>query len=113
VLLEFSGSADGLRTGLAGLRNGGFAALLGLPGRPVELDLTNQVIFKGVHLQGIFGRRLWETWYEATALLAAGLDIRPVITHRFPMGRFADAFALMRAGKCGKVILTVGDTPRR
>jgi threonine 3-dehydrogenase len=113
VLLEFSGSADGLRTGLAALRNGGFAALLGLPGRPIELDLTNQIIFKGIRLQGIFGRRLWETWYDATALLAAGLDIRPVITHRFPMTRFADAFALMREGKCGKVILTVGDGPRR
>lgn len=107
VLLEFSGSAEGLRAGLAGLRNGGFAALLGLPARPIELDLTNQIIFKEIRLQGIFGRRLWDTWYEATAMLAAGLDIRPVITHRFPLARFADAFALMRAGKCGKVILTV------
>jgi len=88
-------------------RNGGFAALLGLPGRPVELDLANAVIFKEARLQGIFGRRLWETWYEATALLASGLDIRPVITHRLPMTRFAEAFALLRSGKCGKVILTV------
>ena len=107
VLLEFSGNAQGLRTGLAALRNGGFAALLGLPGQPVELDLANEVIFKGIRLQGIFGRRLWETWYEATALLASGLDIRPVITHRLPMARFHEAFALMRSGKCGKVILTV------
>ena len=109
VLLEFSGNAQGLHTGLASLRNGGFAALLGLPGRPVELDLANDVIFKGIRLQGIFGRRLWETWYEAAALLAAGLDIRPVITHRLPMARFAEAFALMRSGKCGKVIMTVED----
>jgi threonine 3-dehydrogenase len=107
VLLEFSGSAQGLHTGLAALRNGGFAALLGLPGRPIELDLANEVIFKGVRLQGIFGRRLWETWYEAAALLASGLDIRPVITHRLPLGRFQEAFALMRSGECGKVILTV------
>ncbi len=112
VLLEFSGNAQGLRTGLAALRNGGFAALLGLPGRPVELDLANEVIFKGIRLQGIFGRRLWETWYEATALLASGLDIRPVITHRLPMARFHEAFALMRSGKCGKVILTVEDGAR-
>ncbi len=107
VLLEFSGSAQGLRTGLAALRNGGFASLLGLPGRPVELDLANEVIFKGLRLQGIFGRRLWETWYEAAALLASGVDIRPVITHRLPLERFAEAFALMRSGECGKVILTV------
>jgi threonine 3-dehydrogenase len=107
VLLEFSGSGPGLRAGLGALRNGGFAALLGLPSQPVQLDLTNDVIFKGIHLHGIFGRRLWETWYEATALLQSGLDVRPVITHRFPMSRFAEAFALMRSGKCGKVILTV------
>jgi len=112
VLLEFSGNAQGLRAGLGALRNGGFGALLGLPGRPVELDLANDVIFKEVRLHGIFGRRLWETWYEATALLASGLDIRPVITHRLPMRRFAEAFALMRSGKCGKVILTMEDGAR-
>jgi len=109
VLLEFSGNPQGLRTGLGALRNGGFAALLGLPGRPIELDLANEVIFKGLRLQGIFGRRLWETWYEAAALLASGVDIRPVITHRLPMERFAEAFALMRSGDCGKVILAVED----
>ncbi len=107
VLLEFSGSPQGLHAGLAALRNGGFAALLGLPHKPIELDLTNEVIFKGVRLAGIFGRRLWQTWYQATALLAAGLDIRPVITHRLPLNQFEHAFALMRSGTCGKVILTV------
>jgi threonine 3-dehydrogenase len=107
VLLEFSGSPQGLHAGLAALRNGGFAALLGLPHRPIELDLANDVIFKGVHLAGIFGRRLWQTWYQATALLASGLDIRPVITHRLSLDQFEHAFALMRSGTCGKVILTV------
>jgi len=109
VLLEFSGSGQGIHAGLAALRNGGFAALLGLPGRPVELDLENDVIFKGVRIQGIFGRRLWETWYEATALLESGLDVREVITHRFPLARFREAFDLMRSGECGKVILTLED----
>jgi threonine 3-dehydrogenase len=109
VLLELSGSGEGLHAGLAALRNGGFAALLGLPGRPVAVDLVNDVIFKGIALQGIFGRRLWETWYEATGLLAAGLDLRPVVTHRLPMTRFAEAFELMRSGACGKIILRVED----
>lgn len=109
VLLELSGSPQGLHAGLTALRNGGFAALLGLPHRPVEVDLANDVIFKGLRLQGIFGRRLWETWYQAMAFLAAGLDIRPVITHRLPMARFREAFDLMRSGACGKVILTVED----
>ncbi len=107
VLLEFSGSPEGLHAGLAGLRNGGFAALLGLPHAPFAVDLANDVIFKGLRLQGIFGRRLWETWYKGSALLAAGLDPRPVITHRFPMARFREAFDLMRSGQCGKVILSV------
>ena len=75
----------------------------------MELDLSNEVIFKGARLQGIFGRRMWETWDQATALLASGMDIRPVITHRLPMARFAEAFALMESGECGKVILTVED----
>src|SRR5207237_261155 len=66
VLLEFSGNAQGIHTGLAALQNGGAAALLGLPSRPVELDLANEVIFKGARLQGIFGRRMWETWDQAT-----------------------------------------------
>src|SRR5205807_1169749 len=109
VLLEFSGNAQGVHTGLAALRNGGAAALLGLPSRPVELDLSNEVIFKGARLQGIFGRRMWDTWEQATALLASGMDIRPVITHRLPVARFAEAFALMESGECGKVILTVDD----
>jgi threonine 3-dehydrogenase len=107
VLLEFSGSPQGLHAGLAALRNGGFAALLGLPHRPIEIDLANDVIFKGLRLAGIFGRRLWQTWYQSTALLASGLDIRPVITHRLPLDQFEHAFALMRSGTCGKVILTV------
>ncbi len=107
VLLEFSGSPQGLHAGLAALRNGGFAALLGLPHQPVLIDLTNDVIFKGLRLQGIFGRRLWQTWYQATAFLAAGLDLRPVVTHRLPMAQHREAFDLMRSGACGKVILTV------
>lgn len=107
VLLELSGSPEGLRAGFAGLRNGGHASLLGLPRRRVELDLANEVIFKGLRLQGIFGRRIWETWYQAAALLAAGLDLQPIITHRLPMPRFQDAFDLVRSGMCGKVVLAV------
>ncbi len=110
VLLEFSGSPEGFHAGLAALHNGGFAALLGLPHRPFEVDLANDIVFKGLHLQGIFGRRLWETWYQATALLAAGLDLRPVVTHRLPLARFREAFDLMRTGACGKVILAIDET---
>ncbi len=105
IVLEMSGQPAGIRDGLRALRSGGRMSLLGLPSRPVEIDLTNDVIFKMVHLQGVFGRRMWQTWEQATSLLRRGLDVRPIITHRLPLERFAEAFALLRAGSAGKVIL--------
>ena len=107
AVLEMSGQPSGIRDGLRALRSGGVMTMLGLSPRPVEIDLTNDVIFKMVHLRGIFGRRMWQTWEQATALLARGLDIRPIITHRLPLEAFEDAFALLRAGVAGKVILTL------
>jgi threonine 3-dehydrogenase len=106
VLLEMSGAASALRDGFQVLKPGGEAALLGLPGRPVEFDFDNQVIFKGVTVHGIVGRRLWETWYQARGLLRSGaVDLSPLVTHRFPLERFEEAFALMTSGQCGKVVL--------
>lgn len=107
VVLEMSGHERGLRDGLRALRNGGWVSLLGLPRGETTLDLTNEVIFKEAHVAGIFGRRIWRTWEQATALLRKGLDVTPVITHRFPMERFEDAFALLGSGTAGKVILYV------
>lgn len=107
VVLEMSGHESGLRDGLAALRNGGWVSLLGLPRGKATVDLANEVIFKGAHLAGIFGRRIWRTWEQATALLHRGLDVTPVITHRLPLERFEDAFALLRAATAGKVILYV------
>lgn len=105
VVLEMSGHRSGLRDGLQALANGGWVSLLGLPSGPVEIDLANDVIFKEAHLAGVFGRRMWETWEQAAALLKMGLDITPVITHRFPLERFEEAFALLSSGEAGKVIL--------
>jgi len=68
------------------------------------LDL-NAVIFKGLALQGIYGRQIFETWYKMSAVLQSGLDISPVITHRFPVDQFEEAFEVVREGNCGKVIL--------
>jgi len=82
-------------------------SVLGLPAADVRVDLANGIIFKGAHLAGIFGRKVWQTWEQGTALLRNGLDITPVITHRFPLERFAEAFELLRAGTAGKVILYV------
>jgi threonine 3-dehydrogenase len=109
VALEMSGHAPGVHDALRAVRSGGWVGLLGLPGEPVSIDLANEVIFKAVRLEGIFGRRLWQTWEQMTVLLRRGLDIAPVITHRLPLDRFNEAFALLESGEAGKVILILED----
>lgn len=106
VLLEMSGAPSALREGLELLKPGGEAALLGLHGRPIEFDVDNLVVFKGITVHGVIGRRLWETWYQARGLLRSGaVDLSPVVTHRFPLEEYERAFELMASGECGKVIL--------
>lgn len=105
VLLEMSGSEEALAGGLRALRNGGWVSLLGLPSAAVRVDLANGIIFKGVRVAGIFGRKVWQTWEQGTTLLHRGLDVTPVITHRLPLERFQEAFALLKSGEAGKVIL--------
>jgi threonine 3-dehydrogenase len=105
-VLEMSGSPQAMRDGLAALRNGGRLSLLGLPKEPFELDWNRLVIFKGVTVHGIIGRRMYETWYQMDNLLGSGrLDVRPAITHVMPMQQFDQAIGLLRDGKAGKVVL--------
>lgn len=107
VVLEMSGHPNGLRDGLRALRKGGWVSLLGLPPSEVAVDIADQVIFKEARLAGIFGRRMWRTWEQASALLKKGLDVTPIITHRLPMDRFEEAFELLKSATAGKVILYV------
>lgn len=107
VALEMSGNPRAIAQSFQGLRHGGNAALLGIPSQPVELDLADSVIFKGVTVRGITGRRLWETWYQTRGFLDAGLDLTPIITHQLPLAEFATAFELVRTGRSGKVVLTL------
>ena len=79
-------------------------AVLGIPSGPMTLDV-NDVIFKGLEVAGIYGRRIFETWYKMAAMLQSGLDVTGIVTHRFPADRFEEAFALVGRGECGKVIL--------
>ena len=72
--------------------------------KPVEIDWS-QVIFKGLHLKGIYGREMFETWYKMTTMLQSGLDISPVITHRLKIDDYEEGFRVMKAGQSGKVIL--------
>lgn len=105
VLIEMSGKESSLQSGLKLLKNGGRAALLGLPDKEVTLDLVNDVIFKGITLVGVTGREIFNTWYKTSALLNAVLDINPIITHKMKMVDFEEAFTVMQRGDCGKIIL--------
>jgi threonine 3-dehydrogenase len=104
VGLEMSGSGSALNQMLSVMNHGGRIAILGIPAEEATLDL-NSVIFKGLALQGIYGRRIFETWYKMAAMLQSGLDVGSVITHHFPIEAYEDAFAVARSGLCGKVIL--------
>ncbi len=106
VVLEMSGHPDAIHQGLRMLRRGGRISLLGIPSRPVELDLTNDVIFKGAVVQGISGRRMFDTWYQMQALLVSGrLDLSPVITDRIPLADFRRGFEKLMTGEASKIVM--------
>jgi threonine 3-dehydrogenase len=106
VVLEMSGNARAIDQGTRMLARGGRMSLLGLPDSSVTLDLNDQVIFKEARLQGITGREMFRTWQQTTTLLSTGrVDVSPVITHRFPLDRWQDAFDTTASGSSGKVIL--------
>jgi threonine 3-dehydrogenase len=104
VGLEMSGNASAFREMLANMSHGGKIAMLGIPPQEIAID-WNIVIFNMLTIQGIYGREMYETWYKMTVMLESGLDISPVITHRFPFERFQEAFDLMQSGNSGKIIL--------
>lgn len=104
VGLEMSGNGAALNQLLKAMRNGGKVALLGIAGPGTVID-WNDVIFKGLTLQGIYGRKMYETWYKLMAMLEAGLDLSPIITHRFHYTDFEKGFEAMNSGQSGKVIL--------
>jgi len=104
VGMEMSGNGQAFRDMLSVMNHGGRVAILGIPPNEVSID-WNQVIFKGLVLKGVYGREMFETWYKMVAMLQSGLDVSPVVTHRFPAARYAEAFEAMRSGQSGKVIL--------
>jgi threonine 3-dehydrogenase len=110
VGLEMSGNPAAFRQMLDTMAHGGRIAMLGIFTDEVAIDWST-VIFKGLRIKGIYGREMFETWYKMASLLQAGMDITPVITHRFPIEAFADAFAITASGNSGKVILDWGVEP--
>ena len=106
VVLEMSGVGPAIEQGTRMLARGGRMSLLGLPTKPVSLDLTDQVIFKEARLFGVTGRELFRTWQQTSTLIANGMvDVAPVITHRFPLEQHQEAFDVVGSGGAGKVLL--------
>ena len=106
--LEMSGNGTAFETMLENMHHGGRIALLGILPNSTGIR-WDQVIFKGLVIKGIYGREIFETWYKMQTMLQSGLDVRPVLTHRYPLERFAEGFAVMQTGECGKVILEIAE----
>jgi threonine 3-dehydrogenase len=100
-----SGNPSAFRDLLANLCHGGKVAMLGIPSQEIAIDWT-QVVFNMLTIKGIYGREMYETWYKMTVMLQSGLDINPVITHRFNFADFQKGFDAMISGNSGKVVLT-------
>ncbi len=107
VGLEMSGHPAAFRELLENMAHGGKVAMLGIPEKEMAID-WNKVIFNMLTIKGIYGREMYETWYQMTVLLQAGLDISGVVTHRFPAAEWEKAFDVVRSGNSGKVILDWG-----
>ena len=113
ALLEMSGNPTAIQQGFKALRAGGRASLLGIPTETVPLDLVNDVIFKGATVQGIYGRRMYETWVQMTSLLKAGrLNLEPLFGERTSLDKFENAFSLLQGGLAGKILMYPNGMPR-
>ena len=104
VGLEMSGNGSAFRDMLSSMSHGGRIAMLGIPPTEIAID-WNIVIFNMLTIHGIYGREMYETWYKMTVMLESGLNIAPVITHRFSYRDFQEAFDLMKSGNSGKIVL--------
>jgi threonine 3-dehydrogenase len=104
VGLEMSGNPDALRDMIGNMCHGGKIALLGIQPRDSTID-WNQIVFSSLVIKGIYGREMYETWYKATVMLQGGMNVGPVMTHRFHYEEFEKGFEVMNSGQCGKVVL--------
>ena len=104
VGLEMSGNSTAFSQMLKLMNHGGKVSILGIPSADTNID-WNQVIFKMLTLKGIYGREMFETWYKMGAMLQSGLNLEPIITHRFPVSQYKEAFEIMASGRSGKIVL--------
>jgi threonine 3-dehydrogenase len=109
VVLEMSGVPSAVHQAFALVRVGGHVQMLGIPSKPIEVDFATEVIFKGITVYGVVGRRMYETWIQMTRFLrSSNFDPTPVITHRFPLDQADEAIRAIKSGEAGKVIFEVG-----
>ena len=108
VVLEMSGVPSAIHQAFALVRVGGRVQMLGIPAKPMEVNFASEIIFKGITVYGVVGRRMYDTWIQMTQFLRSGqFDPTPVITHRFPLERFDDAIAAIKGGEAGKVVFEI------
>ena len=107
VVLEMSGVPAAIHQALQLVRAGGRVQMLGIPSKKIEIDLAKEIIFKGLTLYGVVGRRMYQTWHQMTRFLRAGFDPTPVITHRFSLNEADAAIAAIKSGEAGKVIFEI------
>ena len=103
--LEMSGSPQAFDSMISNMYNGSKISLLGILPNTTTVDWS-KIIFKALTLKGIYGREMWETWYQMEQMLISGIDLSPIITHRMPIDDFQEGFDIMESGQCGKVILS-------
>lgn len=110
VVCEMSGAPKALHQAFTYLKKGGRLSILGLPDKPMTIDVANEIVFKGITIHGITGRRIMETWQQGKALIDAHLlDLDKIVTHILPFEDYEKGFELMHSGNCGKVVLRVGE----
>jgi threonine 3-dehydrogenase len=108
VVLEMSGVPAAIHQAFALVRVGGRVQMLGIPAKPMDVNFATEVIFKGITIYGVVGRRMYDTWHQMTRFLRSGMfDPTPVITHRFPLEQYDEAIAAIRSGEAGKVVFEV------
>jgi threonine 3-dehydrogenase len=108
VVLEMSGAEKSIHDGLAVVKRGGTFVAFGIPSKPIQMEFAEELVFKGIKVLAINGRKMFETWYEVAGLLNSGrVDVKPVITHEFPLEKIDEAMTMLTAKdkKCGKIVL--------
>jgi threonine 3-dehydrogenase len=109
VVLEMSGVPSAIHQAFALVRVGGRVQMLGIPAKPMEVNFASEVIFKGLTIYGVVGRRMYDTWHQMTRFLRSGeFDPVPVITHRFPLQAADEAMRVIKSGEAGKVVFEIG-----